>query len=418
MATITNKPSIFTTGTVKAENGRLKWKNGLILSTNHNIPIEHVVAVVPKKKWYQLRTRVVIRVANVDKTSYRETIKMYKDQVLPLMTALKEHGAHAFSERLEMAICGKHTVKNPMELANLPLSSAPDSVWIYDNHAYVEELLAPRIDNFEEEITFFKREGKNLIFGKKTKYRLEKFSKASADALKQQLIKHGAKLGSAHAAEGDTFKGGFKFFCFNKEYLTVAPDGITFEVRKWKKSESIFLPYTDIAANLSKGKLEIYGKQNILSKRKFPSEVREVINKEFKKVGEDYVKDTVKSYFKFLGFLPLWSRPSYGSIGYSEKGIVLVPNKKDRKDSKIKVLKLDVQDIFGIYRKGNKLFIFGTTGNYREYGNLEQNKEFLQYFGFRKMSGAAKLVDTLKDKLHDYEGGRKALKKFSKTYQF
>ena len=428
MTKITNKPLFFLSGDVKLVDGKLTWKQGwLSLIGGGKNEVEIASLKVLKVSKGVLNPHITLGGKKPGHDSpfpdydFLFTIKLPKSQVSALIQLIRETvpNAPVFSGDLEKVMCGKGIYK-PQALFAAEPAYLPDceSVWCYNDRAIVadENGTSPV---YYKDIRFFNQSKEGVLFGYQKKYSVKKLRGDAAKALKEVLISHGAELHGT--MEGETYKGS-KGLCFWKrnEELVVGKDGVSFSYSKGKKSDSLYLPYKDIVAVGKGSKLTIFGKQNIISETSFSSEARKAIAARVAEHAQGYAKKYVKSYFKLLGLIPLWSRPSYGQIGYSEKGVVIILRKKDRKEGKLPpVISAPMENVHAYHRKGKNFVIVVSSGNVREF-NEEQLQGHVHYIGFSKMSGAGDLLSTIKNNAKKlFESTSKDdVKKAFKNYKF
>lgn len=435
MSTSPNTAADFSAGNVKIADGNLIYKTGfLFFSHTHSCPIDAIGSIRARKTWWGFGSpEVIIREFNVtgEESTYslKHTFKISGNKFDALYKAIAAQGtAPVFSQALQLVVCGDK-VLSPSQIpgAAKELLGKNDSVWIYNDRVITDNKRYPSNDLAIPYIHFLKQDGKLTNWGYKARSYAEGLSKKAFTTFKEAIRKLGAPIGGD---PGKTYEGkkgwfGLKFWQ-RKESLTVGKEGVTFEYRKGKKNESIYLPYVDMAS-IGKGKkLNIYGAQNIISKCNFPSEAREAVRKNFKSDFTDFTGEVMKSRFMLLGLIKLWARPKHGSIEYSNTGLLIHPSeaelKADRKNKSLLIapdMKIEMENVDGYYRKGRKLIIVVNSGNVREW-NKDQNEGYFNILYFQKQCGAGALASTLSDKCPNTFGAytRGELKKMLKNHKF
>ncbi len=167
----------------------------------------------------------------------------------------------------------------------------------------------PEIKYFYTEESLLPLKKPVLVTGSDHPIRINKLDSDDVTNLQRHILSNGAKLGEISKK---TFEHAFSFsvifkpaLWFTSSTIGLGDEGISFTQKTFKTNDNLFLPYEKINFAQSTGswfgrtrRLQIYGEQNIIPKRKFSSgDAKRIVNELREKgIGQVEGKEFSESY--------------------------------------------------------------------------------------------------------------------------
>lgn len=331
---VINKPIFFLKKPVQFGEEEMVWSQHFgIFPMKRKAKYNQIEALIPVKKWYYFFGPRVVVVHKKGNELRKDPLKIDASLIPLLLNHLKERNAKPYSESFQGVI--SHISKDKIDIHN-PLSheilNSYKTVWCYDDHVLI---VANDYHHFSNEhikdiIFFVESGGKEIYTGNENKQdHIYGLSKKVRQGLKERFIELGSKIGKT----GEEYSASFSLwnwiknlFGFGyKESISILDDAVRYDMRKGKKSDTTYLPLTDILYyTFRKKKLIICGKQNIKSNLKFPRSAIDSLKSLFETLDIDSVDHVAQNYRWMIFGIPIIPRKKYGSIGIAEKFMIII----------------------------------------------------------------------------------------------
>lgn len=341
---------------------QISWKYGFFKKKKGSLKTEKIIAILPyRKSIFTHKVKILSGESRITDTD----IKMSKKNVEEMIKMLKQNGSCTlYSDRLKMIISSNDSLAKDIQDGKYHKVKGKDNIlFCYDDFSIVANGFTDNSSSVKhDEVIFFKNYksgGKQMVYyGSNSSGQVEfKIpTKEQLESFKNYLLSKNEIIN--FEAGGDFKEYGHSFSIADivhperwrtKERLILREGGLLFEQKKGKKVDTIYLPYDEINShsmknNILTGSLVIYGKQNVIAKRRFSKKVIKQLKNEFKNVQMEKIKGaTCKRYYCWLGLIPIWPRNSFGVITYNGEGINIKPSKDFKKRHKGENVKLQLK---------------------------------------------------------------------------
>lgn len=288
---------------LQVEQGIVSWKN-LLSWRAKGFKMKDIAGIVPqscKLLWFIPMKNLVrpIFVTNKD-CEFAQTIKFSDEEEAEDIEKKKHAGSSKIFSGPMMSKQSFETLKKCFSedmnakkaLESKMFFSASDNekhidnplIFINGDTIYgVNERRKRKLAYFGQpkEIIFFTRNKKILYLGYEYwQFQLKKFSKDKTDVLEKAIIETGSKIG---VKSNEIYEGYlnlwewikfllcfWKWFSHVSETISITDEAIIYSKKGRKRQESAYLRFKDIFyAGRSKGRLNVFGKQNIITENRF-----------------------------------------------------------------------------------------------------------------------------------------------------